>query len=98
MLQGDGEKEQTNRSIQIKNPVESEWNHHSPGEHVNGDLNDLMPPNSSIRTSINSALSKFMTSGNSLYKTNFVNDMAKEAQNENQLRLRTSVDAINSQK
>jgi hypothetical protein len=54
----------------IKNSVESEWNHHSPGEHINGDLNDLMPPNSAIRTSINSALSKFMTSGNSLYVQN----------------------------
>ena len=39
-----------------------------------------------------------MTSGNSLYRTNFVNDAAKEAQNENLLRLRGSVDAINSQK
>ena len=39
----------------IKNSVESEWNHHSPGEHVNGNLNDLMPPNTAIRTSINSA-------------------------------------------
>jgi hypothetical protein len=33
-----------------------------------------------------------------MYRTNFVNDVAKEAQNENQLRLRASVDAINTQK
>ena len=37
----------------IKSSVEGEWNHHSPGEHINGDLNNLMPPNSAIRSSIN---------------------------------------------
>jgi hypothetical protein len=25
----------------IKSSVEGEWNHHSPGEHINGDLTDL---------------------------------------------------------
>jgi hypothetical protein len=33
-----------------------------------------------------------------MYRTNFVNDVAKEAQNENQLRLRASVDAISTKK
>ena len=47
----------------IKSSVEGEWNHHSPGEHINGDLNDLMPQSSAIRSSINSALSKFMKWG-----------------------------------
>ena len=81
----------------IKSSVESEWNHHSPGEHINGELNDMMPPNAAIRSSINSALSLFMSNGNILYKRNFVNDMATEASNENKLRLRNSVDAINNQ-
>ena len=81
----------------IKSSVEGEWNHHSYGEQINGELNDLMPPNAAIRSSINSALSKFMTNGNILYKRNFVNDMASEASNENKLRLRNSVDAINNQ-
>ena len=81
----------------IKSSVEGEWNHHSHGERINGELNNLMPPNAAIRSSINSALSKFMTNGNILYKRNFVNDMAAEASNENKLRLRNSVDAINNQ-
>jgi hypothetical protein len=101
MLQVDGVNKRTDQSFNsFLDDFRKKFagrTHHSPGEHINGDLNDLMPPNSAIRTSINSALSKFMTSGNSLYKTNFVNDIAKEAQNENQLRLRAPVDAINSQ-